>query len=82
MAEFIEREVVSIRDYDLYCHYVAGLVGIGLTQVGLLASPHCFSASALDDWLGAWCATGRCDMTLLLQYTGTSSGKPHLSAKA
>ncbi len=33
MAEFIEKEVVTVRDYDLYCHYVAGLVGIGLCQV-------------------------------------------------
>jgi farnesyl-diphosphate farnesyltransferase len=24
MAEFIEREVVSVGDFDLYCHYVAG----------------------------------------------------------
>ena len=33
MAEFIEREVLSVQDYDLYCHYVAGLVGLGLAQV-------------------------------------------------
>ena len=33
MAEFIEKEVLSVKDYDLYCHYVAGLVGIGLSQV-------------------------------------------------
>ena len=33
MAEFIEKEVISVKDYDLYCHYVAGLVGIGLSQV-------------------------------------------------
>ena len=33
MAEFIETDVTSIKDYDLYCHYVAGLVGIGLSQV-------------------------------------------------
>ena len=33
MAEFIEKEVLTVRDYDLYCHYVAGLVGIGLCQV-------------------------------------------------
>ena len=33
MAEFIKKEVVTVRDYDLYCHYVAGLVGIGLCQV-------------------------------------------------
>lgn len=33
MAEFIESNVISRKDYDLYCHYVAGLVGIGLSQV-------------------------------------------------
>jgi len=32
MAEFIEKEVESVADYELYCHYVAGLVGIGLSQ--------------------------------------------------
>lgn len=24
MAEFIEKEVLTVEDYDLYCHYVAG----------------------------------------------------------
>lgn len=47
MADFIEtREanpnpVRSVRDYELYCHYVAGLVGEGLTKLfveGKLAS--------------------------------------------
>jgi farnesyl-diphosphate farnesyltransferase len=33
MAEFIEREVVTLKDWDLYCHYVAGLVGIGLSNL-------------------------------------------------
>ncbi|KAI8477155.1 MAG: farnesyl-diphosphate farnesyltransferase [Monoraphidium minutum] len=34
MAEFIEMdEVESVAQYDLYCHYVAGLVGIGLSQL-------------------------------------------------
>ena len=35
MAEFIEREVLTVKDYDLYCHFVAGLVGIGLSRVGM-----------------------------------------------
>ena len=35
MAEFIESEVMSVADYDRYCHYVAGLVGIGLSQVSI-----------------------------------------------
>jgi len=25
--------VVTLADYDMYCHYVAGLVGIGLSQL-------------------------------------------------
>eukprot|EP01113_Clastostelium_recurvatum_P048367 TRINITY_DN878_c0_g1_i5.p1 TRINITY_DN878_c0_g1~~TRINITY_DN878_c0_g1_i5.p1 ORF type:complete len:419 (+),score=114.29 TRINITY_DN878_c0_g1_i5:1401-2657(+) len=42
MADFIAtKEVVSIKDWDLYCHYVAGLVGIGLSRL--------FAASALED---------------------------------
>eukprot|EP00003_Mantamonas_plastica_P012183 TRINITY_DN2212_c3_g1_i8.p1 TRINITY_DN2212_c3_g1~~TRINITY_DN2212_c3_g1_i8.p1 ORF type:complete len:335 (-),score=103.59 TRINITY_DN2212_c3_g1_i8:46-1050(-) len=33
MAEFQMRDVVTKADYDLYCHYVAGLVGIGLSKL-------------------------------------------------
>ena len=33
MAEFSERPIRSISDYDQYCHYVAGLVGIGLSRL-------------------------------------------------
>ncbi|MEW5309552.1 MAG: hypothetical protein WDW38_001434 [Sanguina aurantia] len=38
MAEFIEKEVKTLEDYNKYCHYVAGLVGIGLSE--LFASSH------------------------------------------
>lgn len=31
MVEFLKRPVVTVADFDLYCHYVAGLVGHGLT---------------------------------------------------
>jgi len=31
MAEFAEKEIDTLNDFDLYCHYVAGLVGIGLS---------------------------------------------------
>jgi len=41
MSEFIEREVITLQDWDLYCHYVAGLVGIGLSKL--------FAASTLED---------------------------------
>ncbi|MCS6982481.1 MAG: squalene synthase [Flavobacteriales bacterium] len=33
MAEFTGRPIRTIEDYDAYCHYVAGLVGIGLTRL-------------------------------------------------
>nr|AXU93511.1 squalene synthase 2 [Taraxacum kok-saghyz] len=34
MAKFIcKEEVVSIADYDEYCHYVAGHVGLGLSKL-------------------------------------------------
>ncbi|XP_060105847.1 squalene synthase isoform X2 [Heteronotia binoei] len=41
MAEFLEKKVDSKQDWDRYCHYVAGLVGIGLSRL--------FSASKLED---------------------------------
>uniref|UniRef100_A0A3Q3INZ9 Squalene synthase n=1 Tax=Monopterus albus TaxID=43700 RepID=A0A3Q3INZ9_MONAL len=41
MAEFLEKKVGSMKEWDQYCHYVAGLVGIGLSQL--------FSASRLED---------------------------------
>ncbi|XP_021753508.1 squalene synthase-like isoform X1 [Chenopodium quinoa] len=33
MGKFICNEVESIADYDEYCHYVAGLVGLGLSKL-------------------------------------------------
>ncbi|XP_011047498.1 PREDICTED: squalene synthase isoform X1 [Populus euphratica] len=41
MAKFICKEVETIDDYDEYCHYVAGLVGLGLSKL--------FHASELED---------------------------------
>jgi farnesyl-diphosphate farnesyltransferase len=41
MQIFTIKKVETVEDYDLYCHYVAGLVGIGLSQM--------FSASGLED---------------------------------
>lgn len=41
MMHFLQNEVVTKKDYDLYCHYVAGLVGHGLTRL--------FADSGLED---------------------------------
>lgn len=27
------HQVETVKDYDLYCHYVAGLVGVGLSNL-------------------------------------------------
>lgn len=40
MCDFAERKVKTVADYNLYCHYVAGLVGIGLSRI--------FSLSGLE----------------------------------
>ncbi|KAK1339626.1 hypothetical protein QTO34_018180 [Cnephaeus nilssonii] len=41
MAEFLDKHVTSEEEWDKYCHYVAPLVGIGLSRL--------FSASELED---------------------------------
>lgn len=33
MAECIKKKIETEEDYNLYCHYVAGLVGIGLSHL-------------------------------------------------
>ncbi|GIV34830.1 MAG: hypothetical protein KatS3mg031_2365 [Chitinophagales bacterium] len=40
MADYAERSVTTLEDYNEYCFYVAGLVGIGLSNL--------FSASGLE----------------------------------
>jgi len=41
MSSFIGRKIHSLSDYNLYCHYVAGLVGVGLSRL--------FADSGLED---------------------------------
>nr|AOS51490.1 squalene synthase [Calamus jenkinsianus] len=41
MAKFICKEVETVDDYNEYCHYVAGLVGLGLSKL--------FHASELEE---------------------------------
>jgi len=41
MAEFLTKKVNTLEDWDLYCWYVAGLVGEGLSRI--------FAASKLED---------------------------------
>ncbi|KAF5443865.1 hypothetical protein F2P56_036389 [Juglans regia] len=58
MAKFICKEVETINDYDEYCHYVAGLVGLGLSKL--------FHASGSEDLASDYLSNS---MGLFLQKT-------------
>lgn len=54
-AEHNEKGVNSIKDYELYCHYVAGLVGEGLTRLFVeakLANPALLQRPELMESMG------------------------------
>ncbi|RNF27341.1 squalene synthase [Trypanosoma conorhini] len=61
MCDFLARKVETRADYDLYCHYVAGLVGHGLTRL--------FVSSGLEDLRLADDLTKANHMGLFLQKT-------------
>ncbi len=64
MADYAERKVVTLYDYNDYCYYVAGLVGIGLSSL--------FSASGLESERLKDEAELANSMGLLLQKTNIS----------
>lgn len=54
-TEMIENGVQTIEEYELYCHYVAGLVGEGLTRLFVaseLANPKLAERPALTESMG------------------------------
>lgn len=54
-AEFNANGVNTIKDYELYCHYVAGLVGDGLTRLFVkseLAIPKLLEKPSLTESMG------------------------------
>ena len=61
MADFIPKEVKTVEEYNLYCHYVAGLVGIGLSQLFASSGLESNEFFKLDDMAN--------DMGLFLQKT-------------
>eukprot|EP01095_Lingulamoeba_sp_RSL-Kostka_P018260 TRINITY_DN995_c0_g3_i1.p1 TRINITY_DN995_c0_g3~~TRINITY_DN995_c0_g3_i1.p1 ORF type:complete len:407 (+),score=127.46 TRINITY_DN995_c0_g3_i1:197-1417(+) len=48
MSDFIHKEIDSVKDWNLYCHYVAGLVGVGLSRMFAVENEDSSFAS-LDD---------------------------------
>lgn len=54
-TDMIENGVQTIEEYELYCHYVAGLVGEGLTRLFVasnLANPKLVERPALTESMG------------------------------
>ena len=60
MAKYIQQHVESIAEYDEYCQFVAGLVGIGLSQASTM-SPHFVLEVLLVDHA---CCASTCTSTL------------------
>ena len=54
-AEFNKNGIESVKDYDLYCHHVAGIVGEGLTRLFVeskLANPALLERPQLHESMG------------------------------
>lgn len=64
MADYADKKVVTLHDYNDYCYYVAGLVGIGLSSL--------FAASGLESPQLKEEAELANSMGLLLQKTNIS----------
>ncbi|XP_051146412.1 squalene synthase-like [Andrographis paniculata] len=52
MAKFICKEVETIDDYDEYCHYVAGLVGLGLSKLFHASGKEDLASDSLSNSMG------------------------------
>lgn len=52
MAKFICKEVETVDDYDEYCHYVAGLVGLGLSKLFYASGKEDLATDKLSNSMG------------------------------
>ncbi|EOX97879.1 Squalene synthase 1 isoform 2 [Theobroma cacao] len=52
MAKFICKEVETVDDYDEYCHYVAGLVGLGLSKLFHASGSEDLASDSLSNSMG------------------------------
>ncbi|KAK4378302.1 hypothetical protein RND71_000164 [Anisodus tanguticus] len=52
MAKFICKEVETTDDYDEYCHYVAGLVGLGLSKLFHASGKEDLASDSLSNSMG------------------------------
>ncbi|KAL5703159.1 squalene synthase [Ranunculus cassubicifolius] len=52
MAKFILKEVETVEEYDEYCHYVAGLVGLGLSKLFYASRKEDLASDYLSNSMG------------------------------
>jgi len=52
MSKFIEVEVITVEDYNEYCHYVAGIVGLGLSRLMHASGLEGFQPDNLSNSMG------------------------------
>lgn len=52
MAKFICKEVETVDDYNEYCHYVAGLVGLGLSKLFHASNLESLAPDSLSNAMG------------------------------
>jgi farnesyl-diphosphate farnesyltransferase len=79
MADFSDKEIVKKSDYDLYCHYVAGLVGMGLSKLfafSTLEGPIFNQMDELSNNMGLFLQK----TNIIRDYRGTSSALPCCTA--
>ncbi|KAF5951475.1 hypothetical protein HYC85_009419 [Camellia sinensis] len=60
MAKFICKEVETIDDYDEYCHYVAGLVGLGLSKLFHASGSEDLASDSLSNSMGLFLQDLKC----------------------
>jgi farnesyl-diphosphate farnesyltransferase len=49
---FFDLQVETIDDYDEYCHYVAGLVGLGLSKLFHASGKENLASDSLSNSMG------------------------------
>ncbi|KAL2512352.1 Squalene synthase [Abeliophyllum distichum] len=52
MSKFVCKEVETIDDYDEYCHYVSGLVGLGLSKLFHASGKEDLASDTLSNAMG------------------------------
>ncbi|KAL2537597.1 Squalene synthase [Forsythia ovata] len=54
MSKFVCKEVETIDDYDEYCHYVSGLVGLGLSKLFHASGKEDLASDTLSNAMGVF----------------------------